>query len=48
MEVENLKNEINYLISFTSVEIAENFKSLYEKKFVLKMLKLYNRYLFFQ
>ena len=32
MEVENF--EINYLISFTSVEIAENFKSLYSKKFI--------------
>ena len=30
--VENF--EINYLISFTSVEIAESFKSLYAKKFI--------------
>ena len=29
MEVENLKMDVNYLLSFTSVEIAENFKCLY-------------------
>ena len=40
--VENLKMEINYLISFTSVEIAENFKSLYSKKFVFNNGVLYH------
>ena len=42
MEVENLKNEINYLISFTSIEIAENSKSLYAKKFVSNNGVLYH------
>ena len=40
--VENLKMEISYLISFTSVEIAENFKSLYSKKFVFNNGVLYH------
>jgi hypothetical protein len=38
--VENL--EINYLLSFTSIEIAENFKSLYSKKFIFNNGLLYH------
>ena len=42
MEFENLKIEVNYLLSFTSVEIAEIFKSLYSKKFIFNNGVLYH------